>query len=171
MPPFATKIWKNICSWKQILRNFSEYICKQLKYHQHRIRSKTGISLDIILIVFSCLIVSFVPLKFLLLQQHHICLFLLTLSVNLLWSQVCTFYCPPGRRGSFFFRRKQMYTLLLCQGCYSIGKKHKQEIQLCYGAYSETKKHFEIPICFWFQWMPLRNLFLIEKIENFQFYI
>ena len=30
------------------IKNFSEYICRKLKYHQHRIRSKIGISLEII---------------------------------------------------------------------------------------------------------------------------
>ena len=45
-------------------------------------------------------------------------------------------------------------------------KKQKQDIQLCYSAYNKTKQHFEIPICVWFQWMSLRNLFLI-KFKNF----
>ena len=39
-----------------------EYICSQLKYHQHRIRGKAGISLEMILNVFKCIIVSLVPL-------------------------------------------------------------------------------------------------------------
>ena len=40
------------------------YICRQLKYHQHRIKSKTSISFEIILNVFKGLIVALVPLKF-----------------------------------------------------------------------------------------------------------
>ena len=44
-------------------------------------------------------------------------------------------------------------------------KKHKQQIQLCYCVYNETKYHFEIPICFWFQWMSLSNLFLIKFLK------
>ena len=41
-------------------------------------------------------------------------------------------------------------------------KKPKQGIQLCYGAYNQTKQHFEVPVCFWFQWMSLSNLFLMK---------
>ena len=154
MSPFATKIWKNICSWKEILRNFSEYIRKQLKYHQHRIRSKTGISLKIVLNVLKCLIVSLVPLKFLLWQQRRFYLFLLVSSVNLLWCQVCTFYCPL-RKMRFIILPKgtnvhiqqhihQKY-LNLCLLHVTMPrlslnwKNHKQEIQLCYGACNETK--------------------------------
>ena len=74
------------------------YICRQLKYHQHRIRSKTGISLVIILNVFKCLKVSLVPLKFLLWQQHHFCLLQLASSVNLLRCNMCTFYCRRRRK-------------------------------------------------------------------------
>ena len=40
------------------------YICRQLKQHQHKIKSKTGISLEITPNVFKCLIVSLVPLHF-----------------------------------------------------------------------------------------------------------
>ena len=51
---------------------FSEYIFRHLKQKcQHKIRSKTGISLEITVNVFKCLIVSLVPLKFFLWQQHH----------------------------------------------------------------------------------------------------
>ena len=32
-----------------MLKYFSEHICRQLKNHQHRLRSKTGISLENIL--------------------------------------------------------------------------------------------------------------------------
>ena len=54
--------------------------------------------------------------------------------------------------------------ILLCQGIVKL-KKHKQQIQLCYVVYNETKYHFEIPICFWFQWMSLSNLFLIKFLK------
>ena len=57
------------------LKNLFDYICRQLKYHQHKIRSKTGISLEIILNVFKCFLVSLVPLKFLLQQKDHFCLY------------------------------------------------------------------------------------------------
>ena len=56
----------NILPKKKILKNISECICRQLKYHKNRIRSEIGISLEIILDVFTCLTVSLVPLKFLL---------------------------------------------------------------------------------------------------------
>ena len=116
--------------------------------------------------VFKCLIVSLVPLKFLLWQQHHFCLFLLALSVNLPLCQVCTFYCPltkkrfnilPKGTGVDMHQHIHQKDFILCLHHVTMPmlflncKKHKQEIQLCYGAYNETKKHFEIPICFWFQ--------------------
>ena len=102
--PLRQRFEKNICSRKQILRQqFSEYNRRQLKYYQYRIISKTGISLEKILNVFKCLIVSLVPLKLLLWKQHHFCLFQLASSVNLLWCQVCKLYCP---------RRKKRYPIL-----------------------------------------------------------
>ena len=33
---------------KVFIKNLSEYTCKQLKYHQHRIKSDTGILLEIV---------------------------------------------------------------------------------------------------------------------------
>ena len=41
------------------IKSFSEYICRQLKYHQNIIRCKFSISLEIILNVFKYLTVSF----------------------------------------------------------------------------------------------------------------
>ena len=61
--PLQQKFEKTICSRKQILRNFS---LNTLKYHQHRIKGKNGILLKIILNVFDYLLVSLVPIKFLL---------------------------------------------------------------------------------------------------------
>ena len=49
-------------------KKLSEYICRHLKYHHHRIRGKTGISLVITLNVSKFLEVSLVALKFLLWQ-------------------------------------------------------------------------------------------------------
>ena len=66
------------------------YICRQLKYHQHRIRSKTGISLEIILNVFKCLIVSLGSTKTLTLATAP----LLFLLVGVL--SVCEFAMVPG---------------------------------------------------------------------------
>ena len=97
MSPFATKIWKNICSWKQI-KKFCEYIYRQLKYHQHRIKIKISISSKIILNVLKCLVVSLVPLKLLLWLKHHFCLFFSVSCLNLLWCQVCTFYYPLRKK-------------------------------------------------------------------------
>ena len=73
----GTKIWKN--SWKLILKNFSEYICKQLKYQWNEV----GISRGIILNVFKWLTVSL----------------FIAFSANLLCCQICTFYCPLGKKG------------------------------------------------------------------------
>ena len=92
--------------------------------------------------------------------------------VNLLWCQVCTFYCPL---------RKTRYNILP-EGTYvhiqehthqkdlnhlsDIIWKHKQGIKLCYGVYNEIYKDF--PICFWFQRMSLSNLFLrLLNLRNF----
>ena len=50
------------------LKNFSEHICRQLKQHQEKIRSKTGLSLEITLNVLTFR-------KFLHWQQHHFSLF------------------------------------------------------------------------------------------------
>ena len=70
----------------KILKTFSAYICRQLKYHQHRIKSETGISSKIILSVFKFLTVS--------LNSTNFCSFGLVFSVSLIWNQMCTFYCP-----------------------------------------------------------------------------
>ena len=78
----------------KIFKNFSEYISRKLKYHQHRIRCKTGILLEIILDLFKCFSVWLVPLKFLIRSWHHFCLFYLVSSVSLVWCQVCTFCFP-----------------------------------------------------------------------------
>ena len=59
---------KPVCTVHKLLFLKKTNICRQLKYHQHRIRSKIGISLEIILNAFKYLIVSLVPLKFLLWQ-------------------------------------------------------------------------------------------------------
>ena len=90
MSPLATKIWKNIFSWKEILKNLSEYICRQLKYHQCRIRGKTGIWLEIILNVFkysvtcSTKILTLVIAPFLLISVDALCKFTMVPSVNIL---------------------------------------------------------------------------------------
>ena len=88
-------------------KNFSEILFRELKQHQHNIRSKTAISLEITRNVFKRLIVSLVPLKFLPWQQHHFCLFQLAscLSLNLLWCQECTFYCAPRKKRYTFFSK------------------------------------------------------------------
>ena len=74
----------------KILRFFSEYICRQLKYHQHRVRSKTGISSETIASVFKFLTVS--------LNSTIFCLFQLVSSVNLIWCQMLSFYCPLNKK-------------------------------------------------------------------------
>ena len=61
-----------------MLKKFSEYICIQPIYHQHRRTNKAGVSLEITLNVFKCLVVSLVLPKFCILL---IALFLL-LSVG-----------------------------------------------------------------------------------------
>ena len=99
-------------------------------------------------------------------------------SWSLYYGARCVYFLvPSGRRGILFFLRVQIYTfsntftkkiellsdiILLCQGYCWIGKKHKQGIQLSYGVFNETKQLFEILICFWCQWKPLSNLFLIK---------
>ena len=40
------------------ITHFPEYICKQLKYHQRKIRSEIGILLEMILNGFKCFTVS-----------------------------------------------------------------------------------------------------------------
>ena len=90
---------------------FSEYICRQLKYHQHRIRIKTDISL--------------------LWQQHHFCLYQLSYSVNLLWCQECTFYCPL---------RKRRYTIIPEGTDVHIQQQiHQKDLNLCLTSYDYAK--------------------------------
>ena len=118
-------------------------------------------------------IVSFVPLNFLL-CNGTIFFILVGVLVNLLWCSVSTFYCPLRKKRctllpegtesthsavhsskrTFVCHYITMLRLLLNW------KKHKQGIQLCYSTYNQTKQHFKIPICFLFQRMSLRNLFL-----------
>ena len=70
------------------IKNFSQYICRQLQQHQYKIRSKTGISLKITLNVFKCLIVFLVSVKLLIWQQHF--------SLFQLVYSVCEFAMMPG---------------------------------------------------------------------------
>ena len=65
MTLFATNILKKHLLIKISIKKLSEYTFRQLKYHQLKIRSKTGISIEIALNVFKCLIVSLVLLKLL----------------------------------------------------------------------------------------------------------
>ena len=46
-----TKIWKNILSFMKVKKDTS--ICRQIKYHQLRIRKETFISVETILNVFN----------------------------------------------------------------------------------------------------------------------
>ena len=92
---------------KVYMKKFSEYICRQLKHHQHSARGKTSTSLDIILNVFKCLAVSLVPLKFLLWQMHYfflfisvdtLCKFTMMLGVyTLLFPQEELHFFPEGK--------------------------------------------------------------------------
>lgn len=76
----------------------SGYIYRQLKHHENRIKREFGISLEIILNVFNGLTASLVQLKSLLLQYRQFCLFQLAYSMNLVCSQMCTFFCPLWKR-------------------------------------------------------------------------
>ena len=101
-------------------------------------RTKTGISLEITLNVFKCLIVSLVPLKFLLWQQHHFCLFYLasSMSLNLLWCQECTFYCAP---------RKKRYTFLSESTDVQIQQyNHQKDLSTCLSLYYCSKVIVEL---------------------------
>ena len=121
---------KHLLTKVSIKKNFSEYISRQLKEHQHKIRSKTGILLEIT--VFKWLIVSLTPRKFLLWQQYQFYLFQLAscLSVNLLWCQECTFYCALRKRCTVFSEGTDVHIqqyihhidLNLCQSLYYYGK-------------------------------------------------
>ena len=70
--------------------------------------------MEIFLDVFKCLIVSLVLIKFLLWQQHHFCLFQLVSCLSAKWicygARSVYFTVPPGRRGTLFFLRAQIYT-------------------------------------------------------------
>ena len=48
-----------------MLKDLSEYICGQLKYHQHMIQSEIDFLLEIIINFFKFLTISFVALKYL----------------------------------------------------------------------------------------------------------
>ena len=142
---------------KVSIKNLSEYFFRQLKLHQHKIRTKTGISLEITLNVCKCLIASLVLIKFLLWQQHHFCLFQLVpcLSVNLPWSQECIFYCALRKEEVHSSSWGHRYThspaqllkrfkplpvsILLWQGHCWIGKYTNKEFNRVYGVCNLTK--------------------------------
>ena len=166
------------------IRNFCEYSRRQLKYHQHRIKSKISISSKIILNVLKCLIVSLVPLKFLLWQKHHFCLFFWRHLWICYGARCVHFIVPSGRRGSLFFLKTQMYTFSstfikkiwnLCLHYVTMPrlllnwKKHKQDIQLSYSAYNETKHHFKIQFVFDFN-ECLWEIFSLLNFKNFWSY-
>ena len=100
------------------------------------IRSKTDISLEITLNAFKCLIVSLVPLKCLLWQQNHFCLFQLASSVNLLWCQMCTFYCP--------LRQKRCTLLPKGTDEHIQQHIHQKDLNLCLPLYYYAKVSVEL---------------------------
>ena len=96
---------------------------------------------------------------------------------------MCSFYCPLGKKWdlklfSWGYRWKHSAThlskiferlsgILLCQVFCWIGNNTSKVFSLSYDVNcNETKWRFEIPICFWFQWKSLSNLFLF-KFWNF----
>ena len=99
-------------------------------------RRKTGISLGINLNVFKCLKVSLVRLKFLLWQQHHFCLFQLASSVNLLWCQLCTFYCP--------IKKKRCTVLHKGIDVHIQQHIHQKDLNLCLPLYYYAKVSVEL---------------------------
>ena len=119
------------------LKHLSEYICRQLKYHQHRIRSETGMSLEIILDVFKWPIVSLVPLKILILAiaPHFfilvgiLCEFTIVLGVYILL---------PQKDKVQIFLRAQMYTLHVQQYI------HQKDLNLCLPLYYYAKVIVEL---------------------------
>ena len=123
----------------EILMFVSHYFSKKLTclpLPQHRIRSKTGISLEITLNAFKCLIVSLVPLKFLLWLQHYNYLFQLGSSAISLWYQVCIFYCP--------LRRKRCTVLPEGKDVYIQQHIHQEDLNLCLSLYYHPKAIVEL---------------------------
>ena len=90
------------------------------------------------------------------------------LLVNLLWCQVCTLYCTllfevTNVRFQQHIHQKDLnlrMPLFYYDKVIAEGKNTNKEFNCIYGACNLTKSHFEIPICFWFQLIFLRNLFL-----------
>ena len=75
----------------------ASHMRRQLRYYQRMVRSEIRILLEIVLNISKCLTVS-CPTKFLLRQWHQFCLFQLAYSMNLVCSQMCTFFCPLWKR-------------------------------------------------------------------------
>ena len=142
MSPFATKIWKYLLVKVNIKKSIWN-MCRQLKYHHHRIRSKTGISLAIILNIFKCVKVSLVSLKFLLLAIAPflfiligvLCEFAMVSGVYILlspqekevhyssWGNRCTHSAAYSSK-----RFKPLFDIMwLCQGYWWIGKNTSKE--------------------------------------------
>ena len=139
------------------------------KVAQLKIRSKSGISLEITLNVFKCLMVSLVSLKFLytlatapflftLVGTLCVCEFAMVSGVNI-------FLCPPGRKGTFFLLHIQLHNhqkdLNPSLWLHYYGKvfselennTNNRKRLTIYGACNLTKWLFGILICFWFQIM------------------
>ena len=136
------------------LKHLSEYICRQLKYHQHRIRSETGMSLEMILDVFKWPIVSLVPLKNFYFGNSTTFFYFSWHPLWIYYSSTCVHFTAPERWGTDLLegtdvhvtrsaihsskRFKPLFAIiLLCQGYCWIGKK--QGIQLCCRAYDQAK--------------------------------
>ena len=127
---------------------FSEYIFRQLKWHQHKIRSKTDISSEITVNVCKYSLPSFNKTLTLTTAPFLVP----SLSANLPWCQECIFYCGP---------RKKRYTLPPEGTDIHIQQhNHRKDLNPClsliimtrsllnWKIHSLTKKHFEILICF-----------------------
>ena len=100
----------------------------------------------------------------------------LCLSVNLLWCQMCTFYCPLRKKrcilhteGTSIHIQQHIHQkdLNLCLPLYyydkviaELEKNTNKEFNCVYSACNLTKQQFETPVCFWFELMSLNKLFL-----------
>ena len=113
------------------------------------------------------------------------CLFLLTSSVNLLWCQVCTFYCPLRKKRFTFLpeatdvniqqhiHQKDLnlcYIMLLCQGCCRIGKNINKKFSCVMVLIVRPSSTLKFQFVFGFN-ECLWGIFSLFNIENFWFYI
>ena len=111
------------------LKNFSEYICRQLKWHQHKIRSRSSISLEITL----SLSVSFIPCSTKILTLATAPFLFILIGV------FCKFAMVPSVHILLSYQEKRYTILHKGKDVHNQQHIHRKDLNLCLPLYCYGK--------------------------------